>query len=93
VKENQTVEKVEAFTWESTEDNTFGVIPVFELKSQGEIFKVITLQDAINKLFADMMASAEFGTLPQKYIISNADSTGLKNSPNEIWSLLGMDRR
>lgn len=87
IKENQTVEKAEAFTLESVEENAFGVIPVFELKSQGEIFKVLTIQDAINKLMADMMASAEFGTLPQKYIISNADVTGLKNSPNEVWSV------
>lgn len=87
MKENQTVEKSEAFTLESIEENTFGEIPVFPLFSVGEIFKVLTIQDAINKLFADMMTASEFGSLMQKYIISNADVGGLKNSPNEIWSL------
>jgi hypothetical protein len=87
IRENQTVEKADAFTLKSVEDNTFGVIPVFELKSPGEIFKVLTVQDAINKLFADMMTSSEFGAILQRYVISNSDPGALKNSPNEIWWL------
>lgn len=79
--------KAEAFALGIVEENTFGVIPVFEMKSVGEIFKVLTMQDAVNKLFADMMTTSEFGALAQKWIISNADVSGLKNSPNEIWSI------
>lgn len=87
MKEHQTAEKAEAFTLESKETNTYSVIPVFPLFSPGEIFKVITSQDAINKLFADMMTAAEFSALKQKWIISNADVTSLKNSSNEIWGI------
>jgi len=79
------VDNVNDFQLESTEPNTFGVIPVFELRTSGEIDKVITLQDAINKTFADMMVAAEFGAFTQRYIISNSDPSNLKNAPNEIW--------
>ena len=47
----------------------------------------MTLQDAVNKLFADMMVSAEFGAFKQRWIISQADTKMLKNAPNEIWVL------
>lgn len=87
MKENQTVDKVEAFTLESSESNTFSVIPVFDLKSKGEIFKIVTIQDAINKLFADEMTAAEFGAVMQRWIISNTDVGSLKNSPNQIWQI------
>mgnify|MGYP001367717270 CR=1 FL=1 len=80
-------DKASAYMLESTEANPFGVIPVFELRSPGEFIKVITLQDAINKLFADMMVSAEFGSWMQRYVISNSDPGNLKNSPGEIWWL------
>lgn len=79
------VDNVNDFQLEGTEPNTFGVIPVFELRTDGEIDKVITLQDAINKTFADMMVAAEFGAYTQRYIISNSDPSDLKNAPNEIW--------
>jgi hypothetical protein len=58
---------------------------VFELPSEGEINKVTTLQDAINKTFADMMVAAEFGAFVQRWIISQADPGDLKNAPNQIW--------
>jgi hypothetical protein len=82
---NAALDKPTAFKFESEEVNTFGVIPVFELRSPGEIFKVLTLQDAENKLFADMMVAAEFGAFVQRYVISNSDPGALKNAPNEIW--------
>lgn len=70
----------------------YGVIPVFHFRtnaraSRGELDQVLTLQDAINKLLADMMVSAEFGAFKQRYIISNADTSALKNSPNAIWTI------
>jgi hypothetical protein len=74
------------------EVNPYGVIPVFHLRldrcnHNSEITQVITLQDAVNKLFADMMVSAEFGAFKQRYVISNSDTASLKNAPNEIWTL------
>ena len=83
--DNSALDKPTAFRFESGETNTFGVIPVFELRSPGEIFKVLTLQDAINKLFADMMTAAEFSSVLQRYVISQSDPGALKNAPNEIW--------
>jgi hypothetical protein len=79
------IDKPSAFTLDKTEPNPFAVIPVFELKSQGEIFKVLTLQDAENKLFADMMVAAEFGAFVQRWVISQSDPGALRNAPNEIW--------
>lgn len=73
------------FELESSETNTFGAIPVFELKTEGEIDKVTTLQDAINKTFADMMVAAEYGAFVQRWVVSNSDPGDLKNGPNEIW--------
>ena len=68
-----------------TEQNTFGVIPVFGLFTPSEIVKVTTIQDAINKTFADMMVAGEFGAFPARYIISQSESGDMKNAPNEIW--------
>lgn len=90
-KSSVALDKANSFMLASVEANTFGVIPVFELKSQGEIFKVLTSQDAVNKLFADMMTAAEFGSVMQRYVISQSDPGALKNSPNEIWWLPAAD--
>jgi hypothetical protein len=84
-KTDTMIDRDSSFNLESIEPNAFGVIPVFDLKSPGEIFKVVTLQDAENKLFADMMVAAEFGAYVQRYVISNSDPGALKNAPNEIW--------
>lgn len=53
----------------------------------GELTNVIPLQNAINKLFADMMVAAEFGAFKQRYIVSNAETAKLVNGPNEIWEV------
>jgi hypothetical protein len=68
------------------------VIPVFHFRrdrrsGKGELQNVIDLQDAFNKLFADMMMASEFGAFKQRYVISNADTAKLKNAPNEIWEI------
>jgi hypothetical protein len=65
--------------------NPYGVIPVFELYCDGEIAKVTSLQDAVNKLFADMMVSAEFGAFVQRWVVSQSDPGDLKNGPNQVW--------
>lgn len=71
--------------------NPFGVAPVFHLRSgrdgRSVLEDVIPLQAAINKLLADEMVAAEYGAFRQRWVISNADVTTLRNAPNEIWSI------
>jgi hypothetical protein len=70
-------------------------VPVFHFRTNrrsqnGELANIVTLQDAVNKLLADMMVAAEFGAFKQRYIISNmdpADQKTLKNGPNLIWGI------
>lgn len=73
-------------------ENEYGVIPVFHLRTSSReprstIAGVVTLQDAVNKLLADMMVTAEYGAFPQRFIVSDSDTKTLKNAPNEIWSI------
>ena len=73
-------------------DNPYGVIPVFHFRRDrrliaSELVNVIPIQDAVNKLIADMMVAAEFGAFKQRWIISNSDTDVLKNKPNEIWNI------
>lgn len=72
--------------------NETGEIPVFHFTlskrvTKGELADVIPLQNAINKLLTDMMVVGDFGSFPQRYIISNAEIGKLKNAPNEIWAI------
>jgi hypothetical protein len=74
------------------EANPTGEIPVFHLRRErrrisSELDSVLVIQDAINKLFADMMVQAEFSAFKQRFIISNADTSQLKNAPNEVWEI------
>lgn len=81
------------------ETNTYKAIPVFHYRLTrrrplGELKDVVTLQNANNKLFADMMVSAEFGAFKQRYVLghpNSADLSALKNAPNEIWKIPGGD--
>lgn len=77
-------------------ENPFGRVPIFHFRLERRIVKgrlanVIEMQDAINKLFQDMMVAAEFGAFKQRYIISSANVGTLKNAPNEIWDLPAAD--
>jgi hypothetical protein len=88
VPKNAAAFKVE----EETKVNPFNEIPVFHFRTDrrgknSDITNVLTLQDAINKLLADMMVAAEFAAYRQRWIITNADTSGLKNGANEIWSI------
>jgi hypothetical protein len=74
--------------------NPYDTIPVFRFctnrrSHNGALADVLTLQDAINKLLADMMVVSEFGAFPQRWIISNAEGLDktLKNGPNLIWQI------
>jgi hypothetical protein len=68
-------------------ENPYKEIPVFRFYCEGELFNIITLQDAINKLCADMMVAAEYGAFRQRWVITNATTDGLKNGPNMIWEI------
>lgn len=80
-----------AFRKVQEEPNEWGEIPVFRFpvsrrKPIGELgMSILSLQDAINKLLADMMVSAEFTAFKQRVIITNANIAGLKNAPNMNW--------
>ena len=72
--------------------NPFGVIPVFHLRPRrrpiSELESIISIQDAINILLANMLVTAEFNAAPMKYIISNA--TGIEDlvsAPNRVWTI------
>lgn len=72
--------------------NPYGEIPVFHFRTrhviQSDLKDVTPVQDAINKLLADMMVAAEYGAFPQRYVISNVEVKGqMKNAPNEVWDL------
>lgn len=78
------------------EVNESGVIPVFHFcpdheSVAGELTNVIPLQDAKNKLLADMMVAAEYGAFRQRWVISSASSSDLKNGPNEVWEVAAGD--
>lgn len=80
-----------AFRQIKREPNEWGEIPVFRFpvsrrKPIGELgLSILSLQDAINKLLADMMVSAEYTAYKQRVIITNANVAGLKNAPNINW--------
>ena len=74
------------------EAHEFGQVPVFHFRTDrrkltSRLDNVIEPQNAINKLFADMMVAAEFGAFRQRYVISTAGVKTLKNAPNEIWDI------
>lgn len=76
----------------STAENPFKEIPVFHFRKakrvRSDLKNVVPIQNAVNKLVADMMVAAEFGAFKQRYVISSAEIQGkLKNSPDEIWDL------
>jgi len=85
---------LEGYEWPP---NPFQRIPVFHLQlsrwsSKSELsVSVRSMQDAVNKLLADMMVAAEYGAFKQRYIISNAEVGTLKNAPNEIWDIPAAD--
>jgi len=76
-----------------TAPNPFERIPVFHLRKsrrsgQGELRPSVTSQqDIVNKLLADLMVTAEFAAFPQRWIITQADTSQLRNAPNEVWEV------
>jgi hypothetical protein len=78
------------------EDNPHERIPVFHLRTSrrgpgGELRKLLSSQDAVNKLLADMMVASEFGSFPQRYAITEQDTSKLKIAPGQLWTLAPAD--
>lgn len=78
--------------WINPAPNPYNKIPVFHFrtsrrKTKSELKSVVDPQSVINKSLNDMMASQEFESFAQKYIISNAKVGKLKIAPGEIWDL------
>jgi hypothetical protein len=71
--------------------NPYGKIPVFHFKPNrkclSDLNNVVPLQNGINKLLSDMVVVAEYAAFPQRYIISQSDTSDLKNAPSEIWNI------
>lgn len=75
---------------EPVEENPHERIPVFHLRTSrrgqgGELRTIISTQDAVNKLLADMMVASEFGSFPQRYVITEQDTSKLKIAPGQLW--------
>lgn len=69
-------------------NNPFGRIPVIHFRSAKEELKdIISLQNAINKLFADMMITADFNAFPQRYAVTNTRVDDLKASAQSLWRI------
>lgn len=78
------------------EVNSLGQIPVFhyrvDRRGKGKLTDVIPLNNALNKLFADMMVAAEYGAYHQRYIISGGELTdkqlgNLQGDPTKLWNI------
>lgn len=69
------VDATAGFTTVETFDNPLGVVPVVELSNTdrlhvpgvSELIDLIPLQDALNKLLADMLVGSEFYARPRRY--------------------------
>lgn len=82
-----------AFTVEDeSAPNERGALPIFHYRRDrrshnGELANVVPLNNAGNKLFADMMVAAEYGAFKQRWLISNAEATNLKLGSTELWQI------
>ena len=92
-KKAENVTTAKDLALESQEANPFGMIPVFHLRRDrrrvlGELDGITTVQDAVNKLFCDMMVSAEFAAYPQRYAITAAEMPDeLRAMPGGVWDI------
>lgn len=67
--------------------NPFRRIPIIHFRAENTLADIITLQDAINKTFSDMMVVAEFNAFKQRWMITNADISSLVASPQSIMQI------
>lgn len=81
-----------AFRLDAAYGNEYGRIPVHHLRTTPRravslLQPVLPVQDAVDKVTTDMMVASEYGALKQRWIITNADTSKLKNAPNELWEI------
>ncbi len=73
------------------EPNPYGRVPVFRFtqkrSGKSDIENILPLQDAVNKLTSDMMRAAEVAAYKQRWMITDADTSHLIDSPNEVWTI------
>lgn len=73
-----------------SDPNPFDMIPVFQFsidkRGAAELDNVMDLQDIINKTVSDMMVAAEFQSVPQRWMISQADynTETAEGTPNRV---------
>ena len=85
---NKEPESEKAFAFLEEIDNPFNKIPVVHFRSgQPQLVNLITIQDAVNKTFSDMMVVGEFNTFQQRYVVTNANIDNLKNNPRTTWQI------
>lgn len=72
--------------------NELGIIPVFHFRNTRRIIKgefdasTVSILDAINKLFSDLMVAAEFETFKTKIFISQVDPGDIQIAPDmKLW--------
>jgi hypothetical protein len=77
----------------AVEPHEWGRVPVFHFRRNrrriaGELKgRVLSQQDMVNKLLADMMVSSEFAGFRQRYAITNADLSDLESGATELWRI------
>lgn len=65
--------------------NPIGEIPIVHFRTGYIPLKnILTLQDAVNKTLSDMMVVAEFNAFQQRWMVTNAKLTELRNNPRTI---------
>lgn len=78
-------------SWKVAHD--YGVVPVFHFRTERRVTKsllvnAVPIQDALNKLNADMMVAAESGAFGQRWVISNADTLNVpKGGGRTLWQI------
>ena len=78
------VSSYNSYILDVTETNPFKRIPVVHFSLDGELTNVLPIQDAINKTFSDLMVTGEFAAFPQRWMITNANLSKLKMSPQSF---------
>lgn len=84
-----------SFSLEEVVPNETGVIPMFHFKNSNRAIKgeldasTISMLDAINQIFSNMMASSEFDTYPIRIFISQQDPGDMEIGPDmKMWMSL-----
>lgn len=62
-------------------------IPIVHFRCEPDLRNIVPIQDAINKLYSDMMVVSEYNAYPQRWAITNADVSDLKADPSMLWRI------